>query len=117
MTISASKLLLRGIRLTECPAPTGELSSAARLAERLEAAPLAALIANVARRAGIGAIPAPAFDGLTAQEREVLVRVVAGARSALLRKFGVSGRGDLSAAVESSELRPLRLDALSAATG
>ena len=26
--------------------------------------------------------------------------------SALLRKFGVSGRGDLSAAVESSELRP-----------
>jgi DNA-binding CsgD family transcriptional regulator len=97
---------------------TGELS-AATLAEQLGAVPLAALIADVARRAGIGTIPMPAVDGLTAREREILAMVVAGASnrdiaralfispktvsvhvSALLRKFGVSGRGDLSAAAQ-----------------
>jgi DNA-binding CsgD family transcriptional regulator len=70
---------------------------------------------DVGRRGGIGPVPAPAFDGLRAREREILARVVAGASnrdiatalfispktvsvhvSALLRKFGVSGRGDLS---------------------
>jgi DNA-binding CsgD family transcriptional regulator len=59
---------------------------------------------------------------LTPREREILAQVVAGASnrdiatalfispktvsvhvSALLRKFGVSGRGDLSAAAESSK--------------
>ena len=71
-----------------------------------------ALVADVVRRGGIGAIPAPALDGLTTREREILVRGVAGASnrdiatalfigpktvsvhvSSLLRKFGVSGRG------------------------
>jgi DNA-binding CsgD family transcriptional regulator len=83
---------------------------------------LAALIADVARRGGIRAIRTPALDGLTARDRDILAWVVAGASnrdiatalfispktvsvhvSALLRKFGVSGRGDLSAAVQSSE--------------
>jgi DNA-binding CsgD family transcriptional regulator len=60
---------------------------------------------------------------LTAREREILARVVAGESnrdiatalfispktvsvhmSSLLRKFGVSGRGDLSAAMHASEL-------------
>jgi DNA-binding CsgD family transcriptional regulator len=95
-------------------AAAGELASAAALAEQLEAAPLAALIVDVAHRGGIGTIPTPASDGLTPREREILARVVAGASnrdiatalfispktvsvhvSALLRKFGVSGRGDL----------------------
>jgi ATP/maltotriose-dependent transcriptional regulator MalT len=103
-------------------AATRELSSAATLAEQLQAAPLAALIADVARRGGIRAIRTPALDGLTARDRDILAWVVAGASnrdiatalfispktvsvhvSALLRKFGVSGRGDLSAAVQSSE--------------
>jgi DNA-binding CsgD family transcriptional regulator/tetratricopeptide (TPR) repeat protein len=106
-------------------AASRELATAATVAERLGAAPLAALIADVARRGGIGATPLPAFDGLTAREREILARVVAGESnrdiatalfispktvsvhvSALLRKFGVSGRGDLRAAAQSSELRP-----------
>jgi DNA-binding CsgD family transcriptional regulator len=106
-------------------AATHELSSAATIAERLGAAPLAALIANVAHRGGIEAIPAAASDGLTAREREILARVVAGESnrdiatalyispktvsvhvSALLRKFGVSGRGDLRGAAKSGELRP-----------
>jgi DNA-binding CsgD family transcriptional regulator/tetratricopeptide (TPR) repeat protein len=102
-----------------------ELSSAATLAERLGAAPLAALIADVGRRGGIGASRTPALDGLTAREREILTMVVSGKSnrdiatalfispktvsvhvSALLRKFGVSGRGDLSAAAQSSALSP-----------
>ena len=105
-------------------AAAGELASAAALAEQLEAAPLAALIVDVAHRGGIGTIPTPASDGLTPREREILAQVVAGASnrdiatalfispktvsvhvSALLRKFGVSGRGDLSAAAESSKPR------------
>jgi DNA-binding CsgD family transcriptional regulator len=100
-----------------------ELSSAATLAERLGAAPLATLLADVARRGGIGASRAPALDGLTAREREILTMVVSGSSnrdiatalfispktvsvhvSALLRKFGVSGRGDLSAAMQAGEL-------------
>jgi DNA-binding CsgD family transcriptional regulator len=106
-------------------AATRGLSSAAAAAERLGAVPLAALIADVTRRGGVGAIPTPALDGLTAREREILARVVAGESnrdiatalfispktvsvhvSALLRKFGVSGRGDLSAAAQSGDLRP-----------
>jgi DNA-binding CsgD family transcriptional regulator len=119
----------RGLRLAEAElaagdrrAATRELSSAAAIAGQLDAAPLVALIADVARRGGIGAVPSPAFDGLTAREREILARVVAGASnrdiatalfisrktvsvhvSAQLRKFGVSGRGDLSAAVQSGK--------------
>jgi DNA-binding CsgD family transcriptional regulator/tetratricopeptide (TPR) repeat protein len=102
----------------------GELASAAALAEQLDAAPLAALIADVAHRGGIEAIRTTGPEGLTAREREILAQVVAGASnrdiatalfispktvsvhvSALLRKFGVSGRGDLSAAAESSKSR------------
>jgi DNA-binding CsgD family transcriptional regulator/tetratricopeptide (TPR) repeat protein len=104
-------------------AATRELSSAATVAERLGAAPLAALIADVARRAGIAPKSTPALDGLTAREREILAMVVAGASnrdiatalfispktvsvhvSALLRKFRISGRGDLGAAVQEREL-------------
>jgi DNA-binding CsgD family transcriptional regulator len=118
------------LRLAESELATGnrraaarELSSAATLAERLEAAPLAALIADVARRGGIGASRTSAFDGLTTREREILAMVVAGTSnrdiatalfispktvsvhvSALLRKFGVSGRGDLGAAAQSRRL-------------
>jgi DNA-binding CsgD family transcriptional regulator len=107
-------------------AATDELSSAATIAQRLGAAPLAALIADVARRGGIGASRTPAVDGLTAREREILAMVKSGMSnrdiaaalfispktvsvhvSALLRKFGVNGRGDLAAAPsQSSELRP-----------
>ena len=118
------------LRLAEAELATGdrraaarELSSAATLADRLGAAPLIALIADVARRSGIGAVHRPAVDGLTAREREILAMVVAGGSnrdiatalfispktvsvhvSALLRKFGVSGRGDLGAAAHSREL-------------
>ncbi|HWI00794.1 MAG TPA: AAA family ATPase [Propionibacteriaceae bacterium] len=118
------------LRLAESELATGdrraaarELSSAATLAERLEAAPLAALIADVARRGGIGASRTSALDGLTTREREILAMVVAGTSnrdiatalfispktvsvhvSALLRKFGVSGRGDLGAAAQSRKL-------------
>jgi DNA-binding CsgD family transcriptional regulator/tetratricopeptide (TPR) repeat protein len=100
-------------------AASRELATATTLAEQLGAAPLAALIADVAHRAGIEAVRAPTRDGLTAREREILARVVAGESnrdiatalfispktvsvhvSSLLRKFGVSGRGDLSAAVQ-----------------
>jgi DNA-binding CsgD family transcriptional regulator/tetratricopeptide (TPR) repeat protein len=106
-------------------AASRELATAATLAEQLGAAPLAALIADVVHRAGIETVPAPTIDGLTTREREILARVVAGESnrdiamalfispktvsvhvSALLRKFGVRGRGDLSAAAQSSELRP-----------
>jgi DNA-binding CsgD family transcriptional regulator len=122
------------LRLAEAELASGdrraasrELSSAATLAERLGAGPLAGLIGDVARRSGVGAMPTPASDGLTAREREILNMVVAGASnrdiatalfispktvsvhvSALLRKFGVSGRGDLKAAVQPRELRPSR---------
>jgi len=104
-------------------AASRELATAATLAEQLGAAPLAALTADVAHRAGIETVPAPALGGLTAREREILARVVAGESnrdiatglfispktvsvhvSSLLRKFGVSGRGDLSAAMQASEL-------------
>jgi DNA-binding CsgD family transcriptional regulator len=120
------------LRLAEAELASGdrrtasrELATAATVAERLGAAPLAALVADVAHRAGIEAVRAPALDGLTAREREILARVVTGESnrdiatalyispktvsvhvSALLRKFGVSGRGDLRAAAQSSELRP-----------
>jgi DNA-binding CsgD family transcriptional regulator/tetratricopeptide (TPR) repeat protein len=112
------RLAEAGLAAGDRRAATRELASAATAAERLGAAPLAALIADVARRAGIGPTSTPALDGLTAREREILAMVVAGASnrdiatalfispktvsvhvSALLRKFGVSGRGDLSAAV------------------
>ena len=104
-------------------AASRELATAATLAEQLGAAPLAALIADIAHRAGIETVPAPALDGLTTREREILARVVAGESnrdiatalfispktvsvhvSALLRKFGVSGRGDLSAAVQAGRV-------------
>ena len=103
-------------------AAAAELSSATTLAAQLGAAPLAALIADVARRGGIEAIPTSGSDGLTPREREILTQVLAGASnrdiakalfispktvsvhvSALLRKFGVSGRGDLMAAAQKSE--------------
>ena len=103
----------------------GELVSAAALAEQLDAAPLAALIADVAHRGGIDAIRTSGPDGLTPREREILTQVLAGASnrdiaralfispktvsvhvSALLRKFGVRGRGDLMAAAQASDLRP-----------
>ena len=118
------------VRLAEAELATGdrraaarELSFAATLAERLGAAPLAALIADVTRRGGIGASRTPALDRLTAREREILAMVVSGTSnrdiatalfispktvsvhvSALLRKFGVTGRGDLRAAAQSREL-------------
>jgi FixJ family two-component response regulator len=44
----------------------------------LEPPPLAALIADVARRGGVETIPTPALDGLAARERDILARVVAG---------------------------------------
>jgi DNA-binding CsgD family transcriptional regulator len=103
-------------------AASRELATAATLAEQLRAAPLATLIADVAHRARIETEHAPTLDGLTAREREILARVVAGESnrdiatalfispktvsvhvSALLRKFGVSGRGDLSAAMQAGE--------------
>jgi DNA-binding CsgD family transcriptional regulator len=118
------------LRLAEAELSTGdrraaarELSSAATLAEQLGAAPLAGLIADVAHRGGIGPSRTPTLDGLTAREREILAMVMSGTSnrdiatalfispktvsvhvSALLRKFGVSGRGDLSAAAQSREL-------------
>ena len=103
-------------------AASRELATAATLAAQLGAAPLAALIADVANRAGIETVRAPTREALTTREREILARVVAGESnrdiatalfispktvsvhvSALLRKFGVSGRGDLSAAMQASE--------------
>jgi DNA-binding CsgD family transcriptional regulator/tetratricopeptide (TPR) repeat protein len=118
------------LRLAEAELAAGDrraasrgLATVATLAEQLGAAPLAALIADVARRAGIETVPTATLDGLTAREREILARVVAGESnrdiatalfispktvsvhvSALLRKFGVSGRGDLSTAMQASEL-------------
>jgi DNA-binding CsgD family transcriptional regulator/tetratricopeptide (TPR) repeat protein len=118
------------LRLAEAELATGdrraaahELSSAATLAERLGATPLATLIADVTRRGGIETSRTPALDGLTAREREILAMVASGRSnrdiatalfispktvsvhvSALLRKFGVSGRGDLGAAAHSRKL-------------
>ena len=105
-------------------AAASELASAAALSEQLQAIPLGALIADLERRGGIEAIPTPGSDGLTPREREILTQVLAGASnrdiaralfispktvsvhvSALLRKFGVSGRGDLMAVAQASKLR------------
>jgi DNA-binding CsgD family transcriptional regulator len=75
------------------------------------------------RRGGIGASRAPALDDLTAREREILTMVVSGSSnrdiatalfispktvsvhvSALLRRLGVSGSADRSAAMQAGEL-------------
>jgi DNA-binding CsgD family transcriptional regulator len=90
------------------------LRHSASVAQELGAAPLAALVADVRLRAGLDATAQPVEDGLTPREREILSFVASGASnrdiaealfispktvsvhiSALLRKFGVSGRGDL----------------------
>jgi len=90
------------------------LRRSASIAEKLGARPLAALVADVAQRGRIDSTPTSTEDGLTAREREILDWVARGASnrdiaealfispktvsvhvSALLRKFGVSGRGDL----------------------
>ena len=90
------------------------LRHSASVAQELGAAPLAAFVADVRLRAGLDAAPQPVEDGLTPREREILSFVASGASnrdiaealfispktvsvhiSALLRKFGVSGRGDL----------------------
>ena len=97
-------------------AAVAELSSATTLAAQLGAAPLAAPDRRRRPPRRNEAIPTPGSDGLTPREREILNRVLAGASnrdiakalfispktvsvhvSALLRKFGVSGRGDLMA--------------------
>jgi DNA-binding CsgD family transcriptional regulator/tetratricopeptide (TPR) repeat protein len=93
------------------------LRRSASVADDLGAAPLAALVAGVRLRGGLDSLPTVAEDGLTPREREILSWVVRGASnrdiaealfispktvsvhvSALLRKFGVSGRGDLGSA-------------------
>ena len=90
------------------------LRRSAAIAEELAAVPLSALVTDIRVRGGLDSMPPPADDGLTAREREILNWVVRGATnrdiadalyispktvsvhvSALLRKFGVSGRGDL----------------------
>jgi DNA-binding CsgD family transcriptional regulator len=90
------------------------LRHSASVAQELGAAPLAAFVADVRLRAGLDATAQPVEDGLTPREREILSFVASGASnrdiaealfispktvsvhiSALLRKFGVSGRGDL----------------------
>jgi DNA-binding CsgD family transcriptional regulator len=87
------------------------------IAEELGAVPLADLVTDIRIRGGLESVLPPAEDGLTAREREILDWVRRGATnrdiaealfispktvsvhiSALLRKFGVSGRGDLRAA-------------------
>ena len=98
------------------------LRRSAAIAEELAAVPLSALVTDIRVRGGLDSMSPPADDGLTAREREILNWVVRGATnrdiadalyispktvsvhvSALLRKFGVSGRGDLhSAAGEAS---------------
>jgi len=84
---------------------------------------LAVLIADVAGAAELGQSRAPALDGLTAREREILTMVVSGSSnrdiatalfispktvsvhvSALLRRLGVSGSADRSAAMQAGEL-------------
>jgi DNA-binding CsgD family transcriptional regulator len=86
-------------------------------AEELGAMPLAALVTDIRVRGGLDSTLPPADDGLTGREREILDWVARGASnrdiaealfispktvsvhvSALLRKFGVSGRGDLRSA-------------------
>ena len=110
-----------GVRLAEAMLTGGsrreaeaELRRSESIANHLGARPLAALVADVRLRAGLDASPAPSKDGLTRREREILGWVAQGATnrdiaealfispktvsvhvSALLRKFGVSGRGDL----------------------
>ena len=93
------------------------LRHAALIAEELGAAPLGKLVADVSLRAGLDSLPNVADDGLTPREREILDWVARGASnrdiaealflspksvsvhiSALLRMFGVSGRGDLRSA-------------------
>ena len=90
------------------------LRRSAVIAEELAAVPLTALVADLRVRGGLDSLSPAADDGLTAREREILNWVVRGATnrdiadalyispktvsvhvSALLRKFGVSGRGDL----------------------
>jgi len=119
-----------GLRLAEAELAAGdrraaarELSAAATLAERLGAAPLGSADRRCRRRGGIGASRAPALDGLTAREREILTMVVSGSSnrdiatalfisprtvsvhvSALLRRLGVSGSADRSAAMQAGEL-------------
>jgi DNA-binding CsgD family transcriptional regulator/tetratricopeptide (TPR) repeat protein len=110
-----------GVRLAEAMLTGGsrreaqaELRRSSSIADELGARPLAALVADVRLRAGLDASAAPSQDGLTPREREILSWVAQGASnrdiaealfispktvsvhvSALLRKFGVSGRGDL----------------------
>jgi DNA-binding CsgD family transcriptional regulator len=90
------------------------LSRTAATAEELAAVPLTGLVADLRVRGGLDSLSPTADDGLTVREREILNWVVRGATnrdiadalyispktvsvhvSALLRKFGVSGRGDL----------------------
>jgi DNA-binding CsgD family transcriptional regulator len=90
------------------------LSRSAAIAEELAAVPLTALVTDIRVRGGLDSLSPAADDGLTAREREILNWVMRGATnrdiadalyispktvsvhvSALLRKFGVSGRGDL----------------------
>ena len=97
-----------------CIRDRAELRRSSSIADELGARPLAALVADVRLRAGLDASAAPSQDGLTPREREILSWVAQGASnrdiaealfispktvsvhvSALLRKFGVSGRGDL----------------------
>jgi DNA-binding CsgD family transcriptional regulator len=93
------------------------LRRSAAIAGELGAVPLTALVAELRVRGGLDSVSPAADDGLTAREREILNWVVRGATnrdiaealyispktvsvhvSALLRKFGVSGRGDLHSA-------------------
>jgi len=93
------------------------LRRSAAIAEELGAVPLAALVTDIRVRGRLDSMSPAADDGLTAREREILNWVVRGATnrdiadalyispktvsvhvSALLRKFGVSGRGDLQSA-------------------
>jgi DNA-binding CsgD family transcriptional regulator len=90
------------------------LRRSAAIAEELAAVPLTALVTDIRVRGGLDSASSAVDDGLTAREREILNWVVRGATnrdiadalyispktvsvhvSALLRKFGVSGRGDL----------------------
>jgi DNA-binding CsgD family transcriptional regulator len=80
---------------------------------------LAALVADLRLRGGLDSTNHAVEDGLTRREREILDWVTSGASnrdiaealfispktvsvhiSALLRKFGVSGRGDLRASLK-----------------
>ncbi len=98
-------------------AAVAELSSATRVGGTARSRAAGRADRRRPHRGGIEAIPTLGSDGLTPREREILGRVLAGESnrdiamalfispktvsvhvSALLRKFGVSGRGDLSAA-------------------